>query len=30
VTDELVVDPMRGEVEAYTQCRDGAKAALGR
>jgi GTP-binding protein EngB required for normal cell division len=30
VTDELVVDPMREEVGAYTRCRDGAKAALRR
>ena len=30
VTDELVVDPMRGEVDAYSRCRDGAKAALRR
>ncbi len=30
VTDELVVEPMRQEVDAYTRCRDGAKAALRR
>ncbi len=30
VTDELVVEPMREEVDAYTRCRDGAKVALRR
>ena len=30
VTDELVVDPMRREIDAYLACRDGAAAALRR
>ncbi len=30
VADELVVEPMRNEVEAYNRCRDGVKAALKR
>ena len=30
VTDEFVVDPMREEVDAYSRCRDGAKAAMRR
>ncbi|MGI8994856.1 MAG: GTPase [Nocardioidaceae bacterium] len=30
VCDELVIEPMRAEVAAYAQCRDGIKAALHR
>jgi hypothetical protein len=30
VTDELVVEPMRQEVDAYARCRDGVQAALRR
>jgi GTP-binding protein EngB required for normal cell division len=30
VTDELVVEPMRSEIDAYARCRDGVKTALKR
>jgi GTP-binding protein EngB required for normal cell division len=30
VADEIVVGPMRSEIDAYTQCRDGVQAAIRR